>query len=280
MEYEQVQKLFMDFALALRELEIYKKNIEDLNSVLEKRVEEKSKELEISQKRIMQSEKMAALGQLAGGGAHEINNPMTVILGYTQVIEKRINEDSPLFGPVKSIEKAVDRCKNLIGSLLTFSRIEKKEPELADINSTVEQALALEEVHTRVKNIEIIREFGEGLHKVMINRNQIQQVIINLCNNAADAMAEGGTITIKTRQTENMIEIDIRDTGSGMSEEVKKHIFEPFFTTKEVGKGTGLGLSLCYEIIQKHHGQISLESKVGEGTAFNIKLPLILPEKM
>ncbi|OGF45365.1 MAG: hypothetical protein A2452_04200 [Candidatus Firestonebacteria bacterium RIFOXYC2_FULL_39_67] len=274
LEYDQTQKLFMDFALALRELELYKKNLEELNNVLEKRVEEKTKELDISRKKIMQSEKMAALGQLAGGVAHEINNPMTIILGYTQIMERGIKEDSPLFIPVKAIEKAVERCRNLIGSLLTFSRIEKKEAELTDINSTVEQALALEEVNTRIKNVRIIREFGEGLQKVFINKNQIQQVIINLCTNAADAMPEGGTITVRTRQSEDRIEVEIRDTGKGMTEEIKKHIFEPFFTTKEVGKGTGLGLSLCYEIIQKHNGQISLESSINQGTTFNIKLPL------
>ena len=133
------------------------------------------------------------------------------------------------------------------------------------------------ETRTKTQNVEVIRIFGEGLPKITANSNQIQQIIINLCNNSIDAMPKGapnGRITITTKKLEKEVEITVSDTGVGILEEVKKHMFEPFFTTKEVGKGTGLGLSLVYEIIKKHNGTIEVESEVGKGTTFYFTLPI------
>lgn len=235
--------------------------------------------LKDTQAKLVQSEKMAAIGQLAGGVAHEINNPMGVILGFAQSIVKSIKEDEPLYMPLKSIEREAIRCKKLVGDLLTFSRAGKTEKEISNINEVVEQSLSLVEAQAKVKNVQIIKGYGDNLPQIEVNKNQIQQVIINLCNNAVDAMAGGGNLAISTKlkvKSEKLkeIEISVSDTGSGMTEEVKKHIFEPFFTTKEVGKGTGLGLSLAYEIIQKHNGSIEVTSEVGKGTIFFISLPV------
>jgi PAS domain S-box-containing protein len=230
--------------------------------------------LKAIQAQLIQSEKMAAIGQLAGGVAHEINNPIGVILGFAQSIAKRIQEDDPLYMPLKSIEREAIRCKNLVGNLLTFSRSGKTQTELIDINQTVDETLSLIEAQTKLKNIDITREYETGLPQIIVNKNQIQQVIVNICNNAADAIQENGKITIGAKKAGDHIVIEISDTGPGMAEEIKKHIFEPFFTTKDVGKGTGLGLSLCYEIIRKHHGIIEVESEAGKGATFIVKLPI------
>ncbi|HEX3047802.1 MAG TPA: ATP-binding protein [Bacillota bacterium] len=236
--------------------------------------------LKAIQAQLIQSEKMAAVGQLAGGVAHEINNPMGIILGFSQSISKRIKEADPLYLPLKSIEREAMRCKKLVGDLLTFSRSGKSHAEIIDLNQTIDETLSLIELQAKVKEIELFRNYDPSLPRIKVNKSQIQQVILNLCNNAIDAidaidaMPEGGKITLITKVNQGQIVFEVSDNGVGMSEDVKRHIFVPFFTTKGVGKGTGLGLSLCYEIIQKHHGVIEVESEVGQGATFRVKLPL------
>ncbi|MDD5687873.1 MAG: ATP-binding protein [Elusimicrobia bacterium] len=239
-----------------------------------KKAEEEKDKL---QKQLLQMDKMAAIGQLAGGVAHEINNPMGVILGFAQSIVRDIKEGDLLYMPLKSIEREAIRCKKLVGDLLTFSRIGKTEKEISNINGVIEQSVSLIEAQAKVKNVQIIKSYGDNLPQIVVNKNQIQQVIVNLCNNAMDAMPKGGSLTITTSQItadKKSVVISVTDTGDGMTEEVRKHIFEPFYTTKEVGKGTGLGLSLVYEVIQKHNGTIEVESEVGKGTTFRVKLPM------
>ena len=250
-----------------------------------KKYEKENTEL---QRHLMQSEKMVAVGQLAGGVAHEINNPMGVILGFAQSLVKNIKEGDSLYMPLKSIEREAIRCKKLVSNLLTFSRIEKTGIEIVEINSAIEETISLIEAQAKTRGIEIIKQYASNLLRIKVNRSHIQQVIVNLCNNAMDAMPQGGKITITTtvaaeQSSANIskanalplqfIVITISDTGVGMSEEVKKHIFEPFYTTKEVGKGTGLGLSICYEIVKKHNGTIEVESEIGKGTTFTMRLP-------
>lgn len=240
-------------------------------------------EKEALTKQLLQSEKMAAVGQLAGGVAHEINNPLGVILGFSQSVIRRIKEDDPLFMPLASIEREAKRCKNLVQDLLTFSRVGKTEKERCDLNSVINSALTLVEAQTKVKSVELIREFGEKVPEILISRNQVQQVIVNLSNNAIDAMPGSGKLIIRTktvnRGTTNYAQIDVEDNGSGIPKEIQTKIFEPFFTTKEVGKGTGLGLSLVYEIIQKHQGILELESEPGQGTVFRILIPYTESDK-
>lgn len=232
------------------------------------------KEKEKLREQFMQSEKMAAVGKLAGGFAHEINNPMTVILGYAQLVMLKIEKSNPLYKSLESIERESKRCRDLIRNLLTFSRISKTQAENTEINEVINSALSLVEAQTKIKNIRIERKYDDKLPKVMLNSNQIQQVIINLCNNAIDAMPNGGIIVITTRQKDGFAEILVSDTGSGIPKNIINKIYEPFFTTKEIGKGTGLGLSLCFDIIQKHKGEILVESEDGKGTTFVIRLPI------
>ncbi|OGS38998.1 MAG: hypothetical protein A2551_04655 [Elusimicrobia bacterium RIFOXYD2_FULL_34_30] len=258
--------------------------------------------------KLLRVEKITAVGQLAGGIAHELNNPIGVILGFAQSLAKNISEKDLLYMPLKSMEREAIKCKKLVKDLLTFSRDEKTIAENIDMNVIIEETLPLLEAQRKMKDIQIVKNYENNLPQILINKDKIQQVIVNLCNNAMDAMPQGGKITITTtvaaeQSSANIskanalplqfIVITISDTGVGMSEEVKKHIFEPFYTTKEVGKGTGLGLSICYEIVKKHNGIIEVESptftsattpladkkvtdgkEVGKGTTFVIKLPV------
>ncbi len=226
-----------------------------------------------TQTQLVHSEKMAAVGQLAGGVAHEINNPLGVILGFAQSLVKRIKEDDYLYKPLKSIEREALRCRWLVGDLLTFSRVEKTMSEEIDINQAIDETLSFIEARAKIQNITIFKEYGKGLPRIFANKNQIQQVVVNLCNNAIDAMSDGGNLRLLTREEGDCISVAVSDTGKGISEEVKKHLFEPFFTTKEIGKGTGLGLSLCYEIIRNHNGAIEVKSEMNNGTVFTIKFP-------
>ncbi len=240
--------------------------------ITERKKAEKEKEKLHAQ--LMQQSKLAAVGQLAGGVAHEINNPIGVILGFAQSLVKRIKDDDPFAMPLKSIEREAARCKRLVGDLLTFSRVGKSQAEGMDVNKAIDETLSLVEAKAKMRSIQLARNYQQDLPPLMANRNQLQQVVMNLCNNALDAMPNGGTLTITTLRSGTHFSIQVQDTGDGMTEEVKQRIFEPFFTTKEVGKGTGLGLSLCYEIIQRHNGTIEVESEVSRGTQFTVKLPL------
>lgn len=229
--------------------------------------------------RMLQSEKLSAVGQLAAGVAHEINNPLGIILGFSQTIKNQIPPtDSARMG-LEFIEKEALRCKDLVQNLLVFSRASQTEQhEEIDFNATIADALSLVNAQGRVKNVEIIKELDPDIPPVSANRNQLQQVVINLCNNAMDAMDDQGKIVVRTgRRCKDGVEwvaMEIRDTGSGIPENIQAKIFEPFFTTKEVGKGTGLGLSLIHEIVRKHHGTLDFNSEVGKGTMFTIYFPL------
>jgi PAS domain S-box-containing protein len=249
----------------------------------ETKLQEKEKKMLYD--KFIQLEKMSAVSQLAAGVAHEMNNPLGVILGFAQSVLKRIKDDDPLVMSIKSIEREANRCKEIVKKLLAFSMISKTQTRTIDIKITIEEVLALMKTQCRIKNIEIIREYEDNLPQVVIDRNQFQQIIVNLCENAIDAMPNGGKMTIKTISTPPIsspisgedkggVIISVKDTGVGMTDEVKQHIFEPFFSTKEVGKGIGLGLSLCYEVIKKYNGEIDIESEVGKGTTFIMKLPV------
>jgi signal transduction histidine kinase len=226
---------------------------------------------------MLQAEKMSAIGQLAGGVAHEINNPLGVILGFAQNVVKRIQPGDPFEMPLKSIEREAVRCKNLVQDLLTFSRVGKTEKESVDLKESIEGALSLVLAQSKVKNVDLTREFSE-VPRIMANKTQVQQIVINLCNNAMDAMPKGGKIFVRlqkaNREGQEGIEIQVQDNGQGIPPEIQSKIFNPFFTTKEIGKGTGLGLSLVFEIVSKHNGKIFLDSEVGKGTTFHVFLPL------
>ncbi|SET76648.1 ATP-binding protein [Stigmatella erecta] len=257
-------------------------------SQLEARVEERTqalqqanaelalrlRQLAEAQEQLVQTGKMAAVGQLAGGVAHEINNPLAVILGFAQGMERRVPEKDPLSLPVRSIVREALRCKNLVQELLTFSRVGKKTVESVDLNALVRSTLVLVEARARTQEVKIVPDFEGGLPILQGNKTQLQQVLVNLGTNALDVMKKGGTLTVRTfLQAPGSVCLEVTDTGSGIPEEVRSRIFDPFFTTKPVGEGTGLGLSLVYEIVQQHRGQIEVESQTGVGTTMRVRLP-------
>lgn len=223
---------------------------------------------------VFQSEKLAAVGQLAAGVAHEINNPLGVIIGFVQSICRRIKPGDILEMPLKSIEREAIRCKDLVQDLLIFSRVDKGGHYPLDMNKTIEDALNLITAKCKVSNVEIQTKLFPEIPHISGNSNQIQQVIINLANNAIDAMPNGGMLEISTEvKAQSWVYLKISDTGNGIPADIRSKIFEPFFTTKEVGKGTGLGLSLVYEIVKKHSGTIDLQSRPGF-TEFCLKFPV------
>ena len=235
-------------------------------------------DLKLAQDRLVQSEKMSAVGQLAAGVAHEINNPLGIILGFAQGLAKRLKADDPMGLPLRSIEREAVRCKNLVQDLLVFSRSSKLEEEELDLNEALLGALPLVSARAKTRGVEIVRELAPELPRIRANRNKLQQVLINLANNAIDAMPEGGSLFLATSLAAGRpgyVAIQVRDTGQGIPKAILTRVMEPFFTTKEAGKGTGLGLALVYETVQKHKGTVEVESEEGKGTKFSVFLPLV-----
>ncbi len=232
---------------------------------------------------IGRAEKLAAVGRLAAGVVHEINNPLATIAACAEALEQRIHE-----GEFKDSESEADlteylglitseafRCKSITTGLLDFSRVRTGDRVMTDIAEVVRSAANLISHQKRGNQISIDVDIADDLPPISADGGQIQQAIIALATNAIDAMPDGGELTLKTYRQANRIVIDVADTGTGIPSENMSKIFEPFFTTKEVGKGTGLGLSVCYGIISEHGGRLSVRSNPGRGTTFSIFLPVV-----
>ena len=238
------------------------------------------KQLQETQTQLIQAEKMSALGQLAGGLAHEINNPLSGILGLTQLVLENAEAGTQNCQDLKDIEKAVFRCKKIIASLLSFARQEKTKMEPVSVNEVIEETLVLCARQMELKHINIVKEFGDGLPTVNGDFQQLMQVFLNLFTNARDAMPGGGTVTIRTQlaapgpDKKSLLSVSLADTGSGIPPGILDRVFDPFFTTKPAGKGTGLGLSVCLGIINRHSGAIVAHSEQGKGSVFTIYLPV------
>lgn len=229
---------------------------------------------------LVQSEKMAAFGQLGAGIAHEVKNPLAGILGYAQLAMRKLEKENPLYRNLEIIERETKRCKTIIDNLMKFTRQEKMVFETINLNQVVEDAIAIVDHQLAMNKVKIEKELSPGLPQGRGNGNQLQQVLMNLMINAQQAMEQGGMVKVTTRQLdEHTVEIRVSDTGPGIPPKIQEKIFEPFFTTKPVGKGTGLGLSVSYGIIKNHHGQIRVESEVGKGATFIITLPLQGPKE-
>jgi PAS domain S-box-containing protein len=237
-----------------------------------------------AQERWAQSEKLAAMGQLVAGVMHEINNPLQTVAACAESLELRIEdmrkagvavpENTEEFTQI--IDQEVQRCKRIVDGLLTFSRPKSVEKPATDINAIVEQSLFLVKHHTRFKQLQIRTILDHALAPVPANSEQIIQVLMALLINAADAMNDKGTITIRTRRGSSDAEAaiaEVIDDGAGIPRHELTRIFEPFYTTKPAGRGTGLGLSVCYSIIAQHGGRIEVDSAVGAGSTFRIVLP-------
>jgi two-component system NtrC family sensor kinase len=242
-------------------------------SALKKRDE---KLREFTTRRIMESERLAHIGQLAAGVAHEINNPLQGIVTYSHLLLERPQVDSGMQESLKKIVTQANRCRDIIRGLLDFSRQRKPEKRLSNVNRVLDECIALVDTQALFHNIRIVKHLAQDLPQVPMDPSQIQQVFMNMIINAAEAMDGVGQLTLTTRHVpaDSAVEVEFTDTGHGVSEDDMDRIFSPFFTTKEVGHGTGLGLAISYGIVKEHKGTITVESQVGKGTTFTIRLPV------
>jgi len=230
---------------------------------------------EQTEQQLGQSEKLASLGRLASGIAHEINNPLTGILTYSSMLLEDFKE-TEFEEDLQTIVDETMRCRKIVKGILDFARETKLEKEIANVNTALKQALSILERHYNFHNIEIMMDLHDDLPEIMLDMNLIRSVFNNLAVNAADAMPDGGQLRVSTgfSPRTQLITINFTDTGIGIPPENIPKIFDPFFTTKEPGKGTGLGMSVTYGIIKRHNGTIDISSEIGEGTTVTIELPL------
>jgi two-component system NtrC family sensor kinase len=263
-----------DYAsIAIVNAQLYSE-VKAFNEELEERIKKRTGELRKAQAQLIQSEKLASIGELAAGVAHEINNPLGVILGFSQVILRKLPDDDPLRQPLTSIEREGLRCKKIIQGLLDFSRHTMPTFQPVNLNDVVESACDLFEYQITVNNVKMTKGFAPNLPEIRADANQLQQVFSNLIINAYHAMPKGGDLRITTRAVGDHVQAIFADTGVGIPPENLKRIFDPFFTTKQVGKGTGLGLSVSHGIIESHGGKIEVDSQIDKGTTFVVSLPV------
>jgi len=233
-----------------------------------------------SETKLLQSEKQASVGKLAGGVAHEINNPLTGIVTFTHMLLRRNDIPEEVRADLETIGQETERVRKIVKGLLDFSRQTELDREPTDLNRLVRQAITLVENQALIKGVNLTFEPGDGLPMVTLDRNQMQSVLLNIIINALDATDPGGSITITTnigistsKPGQKGIEILCTDTGCGIPPENLNRLFDPFFTTKDIGHGTGLGLSVSYGIVERHGGTIWVQSKVGKGSTFKVWLP-------
>jgi len=258
--------------------------ISEWNRTLERRIEEKSEELERIHRRMVEVEKMAAMGQLAAGVAHELNNPLSGIMGYSEIaLELFKNKPSEQITPQENakmisyfchIEALSQRCRAIILDMLKFARQHTEEFADLRLNEVIRQTLAFLEKQLGQADVKVVADLLDDLPHIRGNGLQIQQVFTNLILNAIQAMPGGGTLEIRTRRNGDVLEAEFVDHGTGIDPAHLHRVFEPFFTTKPVGKGTGLGLSVSYGIVKHHGGEIRVSSDPGKGSTFLVVLPL------
>ncbi len=226
------------------------------------------------QKNMMQQEKLVSIGRLSAGVAHEINNPLTTILTSSMLIQEDLEPGSEIYDELSIISSEALRCRKIVKSLLDFARQSKSFKSRNDVNEVIRESLILTRKQAKFKNIDLKADLAENLPLISIDKDQIQQTIINLTLNAIEATPSGGQIRIFSAPSKDKeeIEIKVKDNGVGIADEELDKIFDPFFTTKK--HGTGLGLAITHGIIEQHNGKIRVESSLGKGTVFHISLPL------
>ncbi len=230
----------------------------------------------LMQKQLAQADKLASIGELSSGIAHEINNPLGIILGYTQLLLRAEPPGSGRYNDLKTIEKHVQSCKTIVEDLLNFARTSSPQKEILNIHTIIEAVIGFVRHHSNLENIRIETLFDHRVPPVLMDEKKIKQVLINLLMNAIHAVDRKGTITITTGLNDiaSRVTVEVADTGHGIEKENLLRIFDPFFTTKPTSEGTGLGLSVSYGIIKGHGGNITVKSKPDQGAAFTLSLPI------
>jgi two-component system, NtrC family, sensor kinase len=262
-----------------------RQDLEDWVQNLEKIVGERTQDLRLVEAEVARGEKLASIGQLAAGIAHELNNPLTGVLTFTHLLRKKMPEGSQDAEDLDLVIRETKRCASIIRRLLDFAREKTPEKKFVDLNHVIEETVRFVERSAALQQIEIVMELDDDLPELYVDADLIKQVLMNILVNAQQAIEGRGTITVRShfcaaRKLAHSgstpvpaVEITISDTGCGIPEANLQRIFDPFFTSKEVGKGTGLGLSVSYGIVASHGGDIEVDSTVGEGTTFRVYLP-------
>ncbi|MFA7269289.1 MAG: ATP-binding protein [Sterolibacterium sp.] len=285
-EFGYVAESFNVMTLALKNSQ---NELKEWAHTLEQKVEKRTKQLRIAEAETARTEKLASVGLLASGIAHELNNPLTGVLTFSHILREKMPAGSQEAEDLDLVIRETKRCAAIIRRLLDFAREKKPEKKFADLNKIIENTERIIEQPATLKNVEITLDLDGELPLIWIDADLIEQVIMNMLVNAQHAIEHGGSITVRTRRVaapknfqpgKEAVEIVVTDTGCGIPENDLQRIFDPFFTTKEVGKGTGLGLSVSHGIVTAHGGSIEVESKVGEGTTFRIYLPIESPESI
>ena len=242
-------------------------------------------EREMMSQQVIETGKLASIGELAAGIAHEINNPVAIMVEEAGWIEDLLEEENPpieqsdnldeIHRALRQIHTQGKRCKDITHKLLSFARKTDSRIQEVSINDALDEVVYLSEQRSKYSNIKINKHFENNLPNIQASETELQQVLLNIVNNALDAMEKsGGEINIRSKRKDDVVVITLEDTGPGIAQANLQRIFDPFFTTKPVGKGTGLGLSICYGIINKMGGHIDVQSEVEKGTAFTISLPV------
>lgn len=239
-------------------------------------IERQKEQLDVANRQLLQAAKLASVGELASGMAHEINNPVGIILGRTDyILATQYDLSAEAKQDLKVVRNQAERVASTVRSLLTFARPSALSIQPVDLAQLVDQAIALEAPRCHTAEVEIERSSSEAIPTIEADPDQLQQVLVNLMNNAIEAMPQGGRLGIHLANGDDgQVIVNISDTGTGITEENQSRIFDPFFTTKPAGKGTGLGLAVSYGIIRNHGGQIRVNSSPGRGSTFSIVLPV------
>jgi two-component system NtrC family sensor kinase len=275
---DELGQLANSFNSMTRRLRKSRAELQDWGRTLEQKVEAATHELQLAQAETARSEKLASVGLLAAGIAHELNNPLTGVLTFSHLVRKQLPDDSPEAEDLDLVIQETKRCAAIIRRLLDFAREKTPEKKFSDLNELVRETTHLIGQSAQVADIDIILNLDDSLPTVWVDEDLVKQVVMNMLVNAQHAIEGGGSVTVRTSidgdESAPMAEISITDTGCGISKENLQRIFDPFFTTKGVGKGTGLGLSVSHGTITAHGGSVEVESEVGVGTEFRIYLPL------
>ena len=284
---DEFGKLAASFNVMTGALRNSRAELRDWGHTLEQKVERRTQELRSAQAETMRGEKLASVGLLASGVAHELNNPLTGILTFSYLVRQKMPDKSTDAEDMDLVIRETKRCAAIIKRLLDFAREKLPEKKFTDLNQVIDDTVRIVEQPAHLRDIEITVHLDRTLPPIWIDADQIKQVIMNMLVNAQHAVEEKGSITVSTRRSldprapasepKPMVEISIVDTGCGIPEANLRRIFDPFFTSKDVGKGTGLGLSVSHGIVEAHGGLIEVESKVGEGSTFRVLLPLTSP---
>jgi two-component system NtrC family sensor kinase len=266
-----------------------RRELEELVQTLELKIEERTQELRVAEAEIARGEKLASVGVLAAGIAHELNNPLTGVLTFTSLLRRKMPDGSEDAEDLDLVIRETRRCAAIIKRLLDFAREKVPVKGWFDLNQVIEETIRFTDRPASLRQIEITADLDPGLPQVWGDADLIKQIVLNLLVNAQQAIEAQGSIRVATRpymakapakpgvEALPMVEIVVKDSGCGIPEANLQRIFDPFFTSKEVGKGTGLGLSVSYGIVKAHGGRINVESVVGEGSTFHILLPINSP---